>query len=363
MRWVWVTTASNYLHTLLHAAISLVIDIITRSGVPTSSEATELVNHNEVQSHNNTKREAPPVSLGHISLISSHSSTDSIGDDDFGALALPSSKERPLEPADLDVPDVLTETPDTTVDLTTDSMLQHSFELQHSGLDDATSNSATDLLLFASAIPHAAQGPRSRSAAIPRPSVPPARKAGSPVRRYRRELVLWHEPLSLALRQPHGADGRRVRRLLDAGQADHGYSALMLAVEAGSDDVLNLLVGREPRCQDRWSITALMHATLLGRLDAAERLAPYDAGRSDREGRTALIMASYCGHSRLLPRLVAEIGLGGFTSLMYSAALNDTAGMQQALALAGQQDALGRTPDICRAIRPPKHPGFSFGRK
>ena len=137
----------------------------------------------------------------------------------------------------------------------------------------------------------------------------------------------------------------------------------MLAVEAGSDDVLNLLAGREPGCQDRWGITALMHATLLGRLDAAERLAPYDAGRSDREGRTALIMGSYCGHSRLLPRLAAEIGLGGFTSLMYLAALNDMAGMQQALALAGQQDALGRTPDICRAVRPPKHPGFSFGRR
>ena len=158
-------------------------------------------------------------------------------------------------------------------------------------------------------------------------------------------------------------DPRRVRRLLDAGQADHGYSALMLAVEAGSDDVLNLLVGREPGCQDRWSITALMHATLLDRLDAAERPAPYDAGRSDREGRTALIMASYCGHSRLLPRLAAEIGLGGFTSLMYSAALNGAAGMQQVLALAGQQDALGRIFDICRAVRPPKHPGFSFGRK
>ena len=102
-------------------------------------------------------------------------------------------------------------------------------------------------------------------------------------------------------------DPRRVRRLLDAGQArlqaDHGYSALMLAVknrsidvvfllagretglqndhgktatmlavEAGSDNVLNLLVGREPGCQDRWGTTALMHATLLGRLDAAERL-------------------------------------------------------------------------------------------
>ena len=180
---MWVTTASDYLHTLLHVVTSFVIDISTRPGVPTSSEATELVNHNEVQSHNNTKREASPVSPGHISLSSSHSSSNSIGSDDFGALALPSaSKERPLEPGDLDIPDVLTETPDATVDLTTDSILQHSFELQHSGLDDAASNSVTDLLLFASAIPHAAQGPRSRSAAIPRPSVPlpgrPARPSG-----------------------------------------------------------------------------------------------------------------------------------------------------------------------------------------
>ena len=247
-------------------------------------------------------------------------------------------------------------------------------------------------------IPHAAQGPRSRSAAIPRPSVPPARKAGSPVRRYRRELVLRHEPLSLALGNltelmvaAWENDPRWVRRLLDVGQArlqaDHGYSALMLAVrnrsidvvfllagretglqsdhgktatmlavEAGSDDVLNLLAGREPGCQDRWGTTALMHATLLGRLDAAERLAPYDAGRSDREGRTALIMASYCGHSRLLPRLAAEIGLGGFTSLMYSAALTDTAGMQQAWRWPG---SASRQPPLDR----PSCRGTTMGRE
>lgn len=393
MRCMYVLMVLNRLYHLLCAAIDHIIGMTIGSNVSQAEETIEHIKSKDIQKCEDTEPKESILLSIHTPLVNSSSSIDSSDNNSLETLiSFSTPKEPPLEAADLDVHDELIETPDATVNVTMDSVLQHSFELQRSGLDDATSYSATDLMLFASSVPHITHNPRPKSVAIPRHSTPLARKSGSSVKRHARELLLRYEPLSLSLNNltdlmiaAWDNDPIRVRKLLNAGQtrlqADHGYTALMLAVrnrsidvvfllasretrmqndrgktatmiavEVCSDEMFSLLAGMESGYQDKWGTTALMHAILLGHLGMAERLSLYDVGKIDRDGRTALIMAAYCGHLRLLPNLISEIGLSGFTSLMYSATLNDTVGIERFLALAGQQDALGRSALMYAAI-------------
>lgn len=341
----------------------------------------------------NHKGSLSPHTLVICSNITNDDNNNYNDNDNVGILVLPSpSKEQPLETADLDISDELIETPDATFDITMNSVLQHSFELHHSGLDDTTSYSATDLMLFASAVPFTNYDSRPKSVIIPRHTANITKKHDSSTKRHVKELFLRNEHLSLSLGNltdlmiaAWDNDPNQVRKFLNSGQArlraDHGYSALMLAVrnrstdvvfllasretgmqndhgktatmiavEVCSDEMFNLLVGREPGYQDKWGTTALMHALLLGNLSMAERLTLYDLGKFDKEGRTALILAAYCGHLHLLPNLISEVDISGFTSLMYSVTLNDTIRAQQLLSLVGKQDALGRSALMYAAI-------------
>lgn len=116
-------------------------------------------------------------------------------------------------------------------------------------------------------------------------------------------------PLMLGVFRGHTA---AVRRLLEAGAPmDHdGWNALHYAAFGGRDEVLKLLIQRNP---DLDAIapngqTPLMLAAAAGKLEAVKLLIEADADMDleDYEGRTALMLATKNGHSQIIEYLRSE---------------------------------------------------------
>ncbi|EET00057.1 Kinase, NEK [Giardia duodenalis ATCC 50581] len=103
-------------------------------------------------------------------------------------------------------------------------------------------------------------------------------------------------------------------------------SALMIAVEYGHVDIVQILAEFEARLQTSDGKTALMLAANCNNLGAAKVLSTYEAGMQDKTGTTALMQAARYGHLDLIKVLaIREAGIQNYygqTALMIAARYN-----------------------------------------
>ncbi|EET02674.1 Hypothetical protein GL50581_61 [Giardia duodenalis ATCC 50581] len=129
----------------------------------------------------------------------------------------------------------------------------------------------------------------------------------------------------------------------------HG-TALMMAATRGYAEVVRLLVEHEGGMKDNAGWTALMFATKSGYADCVELLAEKEARMKDEDGHTALVHAARAGHREAAELLMEhEKDVTGWTMLMCAAALGDTDMVSQHLDERGQTDKQGRTALILAA--------------
>lgn len=102
-------------------------------------------------------------------------------------------------------------------------------------------------------------------------------------------------------------------------QDKRGRTALILAAQLGSIACTRMLVTWEAKARDQYGNTALMHAARNGHTEIASLITSYEAGATNNNGYSALMIASESGDRSTCQLLASEIGISGYTSLMFFA--------------------------------------------
>ncbi|EFO62806.1 Protein 21.1 [Giardia lamblia P15] len=100
-------------------------------------------------------------------------------------------------------------------------------------------------------------------------------------------------------------------------QDKRGRTALILAAQSGSVACAKMLVTWEAKARDQHGNTALMHAARNGRTEIVSLMINYEAGATNNNGYSALMIASELGDRSICRLLGSEVGISGYTSLMF----------------------------------------------
>lgn len=104
----------------------------------------------------------------------------------------------------------------------------------------------------------------------------------------------------------------------EAGMQDkRRRTALILAAQVGSVACVKVLVLWEAKVRDQYGNTALMHAARNGHTDVVSILAEYETGETNENGYSALMIASELGDRGICKLLSREVGISGYTDLMF----------------------------------------------
>ncbi|EET02344.1 Ankyrin repeat protein [Giardia duodenalis] len=103
-------------------------------------------------------------------------------------------------------------------------------------------------------------------------------------------------------------------------QDKRGRTALILAAQAGAVACAKLLARWEVGIRDQHGNTALMHAVRNGHIEIVSLLVDDESGVTNENGYSALMIASEVGDRNACELLSSEVGISGYTNLMFLAA-------------------------------------------
>lgn len=112
-----------------------------------------------------------------------------------------------------------------------------------------------------------------------------------------------------------------------------GETALILATKGGHSSCLDRLCQYEHRLRNRHGWTALMHAATQNDIGAVKLLVQHEAGIQDRKGQTALMIAVTNGHLECAEILLMEAQLTTHKSLPFTGVLSGSSDTKGTTAL------------------------------